>query len=80
MPRIRKLRRVEQLIIEAYTQYDRTYAQLALFYGVSIGTIRNVLRRNKVPPRSAGRRRNDGEDLRMYKEELKNKRADESTV
>ena len=66
----RKLKRYEQIIIEAYTKYDRTYEQLAAFYGVSVSTIRNVLRRNDVPARSAGRRRKDGEDLRMYKEEL----------
>lgn len=80
MPRIRKLRKVEQLIIEAYTQYDRTYAELAVFYGVSIGTIRNVLRRHSITPRSAGRRRKDGEDTRQYKEDLKTNRAHESTV
>lgn len=81
MPRIRKLRKYERIIIEAYTLYDRTYAELAAFYNVSIGTIRNVLRRNKIPPRSAGRRRADGEDLRVYKENInKNNESDESTV
>lgn len=53
--------RVERLIIEAYTEYHRTLAELALFYGVSIGTIGNVLRRNKVPSRGRGRRRRDAD-------------------
>lgn len=81
MPRIRKLQRVEQIVIEAYTTYDRTMAELAAFYNVSLGTIRNVLKRNKVPARSAGPRRRDGEDLRQYKEDLKKiNESDESTV
>jgi len=81
LPRIRKLRKYESIIIEAYTLYDRTYAELAAFYNVSIGTIRNVLRRNKITPRPAGRRRADGEDLRAYKENIKiTDESDQSTV
>lgn len=81
MPRIRKLQRVEQIIIEAYTMYDRTMAELSAFYNVSLGTIRNVLKRNNVPARSAGPRRRDGEDLRKYKEDLKKiNESDEPTV
>jgi hypothetical protein len=81
VPRIRKLLRVERIVIEAYTQYDRTMAELAAFYNVSLGTIRNVLRRNKVPARRAGPQRRDGEDVRKYKEDLKKtNESDEQTV
>lgn len=81
MPRIRKLQRVEQIVIEAYTQYNRTMAELAAFYNVSLGTIQNVLRRNKIPARSVGPRRRDGEDLRKYKEDLKKiNESNEQTV
>lgn len=68
----RKLKRYERIIIEAYVQYDRTYEELAAFYNVAVGTIRNILLRHGVTPRSAGRRRKDGEDLKKYKEEALN--------
>lgn len=71
MPARKKLVRYEQTIIEAYVQHDRTYQELAAFYNVAVGTIRNILRRNNVQPRRAGRRRNDGVDLEQYKEENK---------
>jgi len=67
---------VERIVIEAYTLYGRTMAELAAFYSVAPGTIQNLLRRNKVPTRSVGPRRRDGEDIRQYKEDLK--KANES--
>lgn len=81
MPRIRKLRRVERIVIEAYTMYGRTMAELAAFYNVSLGTIRNVLKRNEIPARRTGPRRRDGEDVRKYKEDFKKiNESDEQTV
>lgn len=68
-PRI-KLKRIESVIIEAYTKYDRTLKELATFHFVSVGTIQAILKRNNVPARSRGRKRNDGKDLEQYKEQI----------
>lgn len=57
MPHKRVLVREEELIIEAYTQHARTLKQIALFYGVTPGTIRNILRRRDVTLRVRGRRK-----------------------
>jgi hypothetical protein len=54
--RPRKLRRYEQLVLEAYEK-GKTYDEIATFYGVSVGTVRNVLLRHNVKPRRVGRRK-----------------------
>lgn len=68
-PRI-KLKKLEPIIIEAYTKHNRTLKELALFHYVCVGTIQAILRRNGVPARSSGRKRNDGEDLKQYQEKI----------
>lgn len=54
--RQRKLRKYEPLVLEAYGM-GRTYDEIATFYGVSVGTVRNVLLRHNVKPRRVGRRK-----------------------
>ena len=71
-PRI-KLKRIEPVIIEAYIKYDRTLKELATFHYVSVGTIQAILKRNNVPARPRGRKRNDGKDLEQYKEQIAQK-------
>jgi len=70
MARIKKLQRIEPIIIEAYTQYNRTLKELATFHNVAVGTIQNILRRNSIPARPQGRKRIDQKDIEKYKEEL----------
>lgn len=55
--RKRKLNKFQELIIEAYTQHGRSLAQLADFYGVAMGTVRQLLLRNGIHPRGRGRPR-----------------------
>ena len=57
MPHKRKLVREEDLIVEAYTQHDRTLRELACFHQVSPGTIRNILKRRGIDCRQRGRRK-----------------------
>lgn len=65
-----KLKNVEKIIVEAYIEHARTMKELATFHFVSVGTIRAILKRNGVPSRPQGRRRNDGKDLEQYKEAI----------
>ena len=71
-PRI-KLKNIEKIIIEAYTKHNRTLKELATFHYVSVGTIQAILKRNQVPARPRGRKRNDGQDLKQYQEQVAQK-------
>ena len=68
-----KLKNIEKIIIEAYTKYNRTLKELATFHFVSVGTVQAVLKRNNIPARSRGRKRNDGKDLEQYQEQIAQK-------
>lgn len=77
MPPKVKLKNIESIIIEAYTKYNRTLKELATFHYVSVGTIQAILKRNNVPARSRGRKRNDGKDLEQYREQIAQKTINE---
>jgi len=57
MPHKRKLQKEELLIVEAYSQHNRTLRELACFHSVSTGTIRNILVRHGVTRRMRGRKK-----------------------
>lgn len=55
MPRVRKLEASKEIIADAYMK-GASMADLGSTYGVSEGTIRNILRRLNVTLRKQGRR------------------------
>ncbi len=73
-----KLKNLEPVIIEAYTKYNRTLKELATFHFVAVGTIQAILKRNNIPLRSQGRKRNDGKDLEQYQKDIAEKLENEN--
>lgn len=60
MPTMRKLTKEAPLVIHAYQQ-GKDLRSVAQAFGVSAGTVRNLLKRHNIPLRGRGRRKKQGE-------------------
>lgn len=61
MPAMRKLTKEAPLVIHAYQQ-GKDLRSVAQAFGVSAGTVRNILKRHGVPLRSRGRKRKTNDE------------------